>query len=331
MPKILIITDNLKTQINGVVTTFNQIEKQAEKNGYAIEFIDPSSFRNFSCPGYPEVKISIPWNIGKKILNSNPDYIHIATEGPIGVRARLWLNKKGWQYNTSYHTKFPEFLKEIYGIPESWTYAYVRWFHRDSAKVLTTTKTMVDDLKSHGFEGCLESWTRGVDKNDLKPTVEHVKNSSPNVLYAGRVSKEKNLESLLTLENKFSITVVGDGPDRTRLEKKYTNVNFVGYKKGSELADYYTKADVFAFPSCTDTFGIVMIEAISHGTPIAAYPVQGPIDVVEQGINGYLDTELSTAVALCLSLDRDSVQQSSKKWTWEECWRIFHANLIEKY
>jgi len=330
MPTILIITDNLKTQINGVVTTFNNIEKHAVKNGYNIKFIDPSDFKYFSCPGYPEVKIGIPRKIGSKIEKVNPDYIHIATEGPIGFAARLWLNKKGWKYNTSYHTKFPEFLKEIYYIPLSLTYAYVRWFHKDSIKVLTTTETMVEDLKNHGFKSCIESWTRGVDNKELNSSIKHVRNKIPKVLYVGRVSREKNLEKLLELENKFSITVVGAGPDRARLSKKYTNTKFVGYKQGKQLADYYALSDVFAFPSCTDTFGIVMIEAISLGTPVAAYPVQGPLDIIEPGINGYLDENLSTAITTCLSLDRDVVRQTSDKWNWNNCWDIFERNLVDK-
>jgi glycosyltransferase involved in cell wall biosynthesis len=328
--KILVITDNLPDQINGVVTTFKHLKKQAEKNGYQIEFIDPSQFPHFSAMGYPEVKISWPCGIGKKIKKIDPDYIHIATEGPLGLTARLWLDRQGWRYNTSYHTKFPEFLKEIYGIPLSWTYWYVRWFHKHSGRVLTTTKTMVDDLRLHGFNGDIKPWIRGVDRKELSPTVEHVKNPIPIVLYAGRVSKEKNLEKLLELSNKYHVIIVGDGPDRPRLEKAYPKAEFVGYKKGTGLANYYTQADVFAFPSLTDTFGIVMIESISQGTPVAAYPVQGPVDIIEQGVNGYVDQDLSTAISLCLSLDRSVVKESSTKWTWEECWNIFHANLVSK-
>jgi glycosyltransferase involved in cell wall biosynthesis len=330
MSKILVITDNLPDQVNGVVTTFKHLKRQAEKNGYQIEFIDPTGFPHCDALGYPEVKVSWPWGIGKKIKEINPDYIHIATEGPLGLAGRLWLDQQGWKYNTSYHTKFPEFLKEIYGIPLRWTYWYVRWFHKHSGRVLTTTKTMVNDLRSHGFNGDIKPWIRGVDRKELSPTVEHVKNSVPVVLYAGRVSKEKNLEKLLELSNKYHVIIVGDGPDRLRLEKIYLKAEFVGYKKGTELANYYARADVFAFPSCTDTFGIVMIEATSQGTPVAAYPVQGPLDIVEQGINGYLNQDLAIAIGLCLSLDRSAVKESSNKWTWEECWNIFHTNLISK-
>lgn len=328
--KILIITDNLRDQVNGVVTTFNNLEKQAHKNGYNVEFIDPSRFSHIGCPGYSEVKLSWPWGIGKMIRNSNPDYIHIATEGPIGVAASNYCWRKGLRYNTSYHTKFPEFLNKIYDIPMSWTYWYVKWFHKHSGKVLTTTQTMVNELKANGFNWEIIPWTRGVDRKHLMATVNHETNIVPMVLYAGRVSREKSLDDLCQLGNKYHIVIVGDGPDRIRLQQQYPLVEFVGYKKGTDLANYYVQADVFAFPSRVDTFGIVMIEAISLGTPVAAYPVTGPIDVIESGINGYMNDDLSTAIDLSLQLDRDTVKSSGEHWTWENCWNIFHKNLIKK-
>lgn len=331
MNKILVITDNVPGQVNGVVTTFRHLKNQAETNGYEMVFLDPTAFVHFSAPGYPEVKISIPWMIGKKIKSINPDFVHIATEGPVGLAARIWLDRQRQRYNTSYHTKFPEFLKQIYHVPTSWTYRYVRWFHKHSGRVLTTTSTMVCDLQANGFTGDIQPWTRGVDRSELSATVSHGHNPRPILLYTGRVSREKNLEKVLELSNQYTVVIVGDGPDRSRLETLYPAAHFVGYRKGSELANYYAKSDVFVFPSVTDTFGIVMIEAISLGTPIAAYPVPGPVDIVEQGVNGYLNNNLSIAVADCLSLDRNTVKQSSEKWTWEECWRIFHASLIEKY
>lgn len=319
------MTDNLPDQINGVVTTFKNLEDYATRDGYRIVYLDPRKFHHFNALGYPEVKISIPIGIGKAIEAIHADHIHIATEGPIGLAARLYLDRKKIRYNTSYHTKFPEFLKQIYGIPTSWTYRYVRWFHKHSGIVLTTTKTMVNDLRANGFDGDIIPWTRGVNRNNLQSNQSRTKSKIPRVLYVGRVSREKNLDALCKLTD-YYIRIVGDGPDRARLEKTYPHVKFLGYKSGTELANEYHSADVFAFPSKTDTFGIVIIEALSLGTPVAAYPVPGPIDILTPE-NGVMDKDLKTAINSALSLPRERVKKSSEVWTWEECWNIFKRNL----
>jgi len=324
---ILIITDNKRDQINGVVTTFKNIEALAAGDGYDIVYIDPGHFSHCPAPGYPEVVLSWPWGIGAKIQALDPDHIHIATEGPVGIAARLWLDWKGLKYNTSYHTKFPEFLKKIYGVPESLTYMFVRWFHKHSGRVLTTTQGMADDLTANGFSKVIP-WTRGVNREDLTPTGKRILNRDIVLLSVGRVSKEKGLEDLIPLQWEFDIVIVGDGPYRRELEQRMPNARFVGYKTGKELADYYQQADVFLFPSKTDTFGLVMIEAMSLGTPVAAYPVRGPLDVIEQNVTGVMNDNLYQAVKACLELDRDQVKSSSEKWSWENCWRIFRDNLI---
>lgn len=325
--KILIVTDNLKTQINGVVTTFSNIEKLALADGYEVHFIDPSVVCHIDFPGYPEVKLSSPF-IGKLIKKINPDYIHIATEGPLGLAAVIYCGIHNLRYNTSYHTKFPEYLKLTYGIPLFITYAYMKWFHSHSGIVLTTTKTMVEDLKNRGFKNNILPWTRGVDRDYLKASVSFEKSMTPVVLYVGRVSKEKGLDDLCKMQDKYTIQIVGDGPYRQHLEKTYKNVDFLGYLKGKDLANKFASADIFCFPSKTDTFGIVIIEALSQGTPVAAYPVPGPVDIIEQGINGYMSDDICYAIDKCLKLDRKVVLESSKKWTWEECWKIFKANLV---
>lgn len=328
--KILIISDNLPDQINGVVTTFNNIKKISESRGYSIHHISPMDFKYFSMPKYPEAKISIPFEIGKKIERINPDYIHIATEGPVGLMARIYCDNKDYKYNTSYHTKFPEYIEKIYGIPRNISYRYMRWFHKHSGKVLATTKSMVRELKENKFESDVISWTRGVDRNYLSSSLKRKKNTKPVVLYVGRVSKEKNLEVLCEMQNVFDVRIVGDGPNRKNLEQIYKNVKFLGYKKGTELADIYVSADVFCFPSKTDTFGIVLIEAMSLGTPVAAYPVAGPIDIVENGVTGFLGDNLIECVYKCLDLNNQIVIDNSKQWTWENCWDIFEKNLIKK-
>jgi glycosyltransferase involved in cell wall biosynthesis len=326
---ILIITDNLPEQINGVVTTYKNIEALAVLDGYRVVYLTPLEFLHVSSPGYREIKISIPWKIGKKIRAVAPDYIHIATEGPLGLYARFYLNQRNRRYNTAYHTKFPEGLKKIAGIPEPWTWSYVRWFHKHSGKVLTTTDSMVTELHEHGFDGDIISWTRGVDRTVFNP--EHRGNTvvnGPILLYVGRVSREKNLDDFCDLQfTNANKIIVGDGPYRTELEQRYPDINFVGYKTGADLARYYAMADVFVFPSKWETFGLVMIEAMACGTPVAAYPVQGPVDVIDEGVTGCMNDDLKQAVTDCLFLPRHKVWSGSHRWSWENAWHIFRDNL----
>ena len=329
---ILIVTDNLSDQINGVVTTYKNIEACALLDGYNVVYITPRDFRYFDCPGYNEVKIAYPRAMGKKIEAVGADYIHIATEGPIGLSARKYLSKHNLRYNTAYHTKFPEGLRALFGIPEAVTWPLVRWFHKHSGKVLTTTDSMVKELKEHGFDGELISWTRGVDRNIFSPILRDEWHGQEKVLVCvSRVSKEKNLEDFFKLDypNCHKI-MVGDGPMLETYKKQYPDVTFTGFKTGIELAKYYANADVFVFPSKWETFGIVMIEAMACGTPVAAYPVQGPKDVIDEGVTGFMENDLSTAVHRCLGLNRDKVFEGSKRWSWENAWKIFKDNLINK-
>ena len=327
---ILIVTDNLPEQINGVVTTYKNLEAQAVADGYNIVYLDPSRFPHINAPVYPEVKLSWVRKIGKKIKEIQPDHIHIATEGPVGLACRVWCDRKNLTYNTAYHTKFPEGIKKLLGVPEFITWAYVRWFHKHSGKVLTTTETMVNDLVDHGFDGTVIPWTRGVDRDIFNPSyrTETVVNH-PILVCVSRVSKEKNLDAFCELDYPNAMKImVGDGPYRKELEKKYPDVQFVGFKTGKELAKYYAMADVFVFPSRWETFGIVMIEAMACGTPVAAYPAAGPMDVIREGSTGFMEKDLSTAVYRCLGLDRDKVQEYSMEWSWEHCWKIFKDNLV---
>ena len=324
---ILVITDNVPDQINGVVTTFKNLEDCAHSDGYRVVYCDPGQFPNFACPGYPEVRLCWPHGISKKIKAVQPDFIHIATEGPVGLFARWWCERNNIPYNTSYHTDFPEFLKTMYRVPKSITYWYLRWFHKNSHRVLVTTKTIEQDLAAHGFERMVV-WTRGV-RRDLTPSQERCDRTQPMLLNVGRVSSEKGLAILAELEpTDYTLVIVGDGPYMQEARRLLPWAKFVGYKSGQELVDYYHNADVFVFPSQADTFGLVIIEAMAQGTPVAAFPVQGPVDIIEQGVNGYMDWDLDVAVRECLTLDRNQVKLSSNKWTWAECWRIFKENLV---
>jgi len=331
MKKILIITDNIHSeQINGVVTTFQNIEQHAIADGYTVEYIDPTHFKHCNAPGYSDVKLALPIGIGKKIKKSNPDHIHIATEGPIGLAANLWCWKNNYKFNTSYHSKWPEFIKKMYGIPEFLTYSYLRWFHNHSGIVLTTTDTIVNELKQHKFKSNIIAWTRGVDRSIFNSSQRDnsLNYKRPILLNVGRVSIEKGLEDYCSLQYKdCTKIVVGDGPIKNELEKKYPDVIWTGTKKGSELAYYYANADVFVFTSVTDTFGLVMIESIACGTPIVGYPVPGPLDIIDARV-GFIDTDLSAAIDRALLLNRTEVLEASYRWSWEECWRIFKTNLI---
>ena len=328
MKKILVITDNLPDQINGVVTTYKNLANTALENSYRLVFIDPTNFLHINCPGYSEIKLALPFNIGKLIASTDANYYHIATEGPLGLAARQYFTKHNIRYNTSYHTRFPEALKTFLNIPEQLTWRYIRWFHKHTGRCLTTTQTIASELKSQGINNVV-CWTRGVDTKLFNPQPRLAK-PYKTLLCVSRVSPEKNLEDFCSLQVPNTRKVlVGSGPHLSYLQQHYSDVEFVGMKTGSELASYYQQADVFVFPSRWDTFGIVMIEALACGVPIAAYPCNGPLDVVEVGINGYLDQDLNLAVKRCFSLNKANIYLSSRRWTWQGCWDIFHQNLVE--
>ena len=326
---ILIVTDNLPEQINGVVTTYKNIEACAVRDNYRVVYLDPRRFRYVDCPGYNEVKIAFPWKMGQIFEEINPDHIHIATEGPMGLCARQYLDKHNYRYNTAYHTKFPEGIRKLFGVPEVLTWPLVRWFHKHSGKVLTTTDSMVAELKEHGFDGELVSWTRGVDRDIFNPSQRTgTVVNGPILVCVSRVSKEKNLEAYFEMPYEGVKFMVGDGPMLEEYKIKYPDVKFVGAKRGQELAKYFAMADVFVFPSRWETFGLVMIEAMACGTPVAAYPCQGPLDVIDEGITGCMNEDLKSAVDAALLLNRNQVLEGSQRWTWERAWKIFRDNLV---
>jgi glycosyltransferase involved in cell wall biosynthesis len=328
--KILIITDNLPDQINGVVTTYKNIETMAILDGYTVDYINPSRFRYVDCPGYNEVKLTFPWRMGEEIKKIDPNYIHIATEGPLGLWARAYLAKHNIRHNTAYHTKFPEGLAKLFGIPESLTWRYVRWFHKHSGKVLTTTETMKRDLLAHKFDDNIVSWTRGVDREIFNPSHRHDNINGKYLLCVSRVSKEKNLEEFFKLNyHGYHKVMVGDGPMLETYKKQYPDVIFTGFKTGKPLAQYYANAEVFVFPSKWETFGIVMIEAMACGTPVAAFPCDGPKDVIDQAETGFMNENLADAVTACLQLNRDRVLKGSQRWSWDTAWQTFRDNLIK--
>ena len=324
MHKILIATDSFD-QVNGVSTTYRNILKHSSKKTYVVH---PGLFKwtNFSV--YPEVQFCTePLKAYKKIKEIAPTHIHIGTEGPIGLAARIYCKLNKIAYTTGYHTKFPEYLWKLLRIPEFLTYAYLKVFHNDSKAILVPSKSCQEELFKKGFNHVVV-WTRGVAKNLIshKP---FKKSKIPKIIYVGRVSKEKNLDPLCELENKFEITIVGEGPILNKLKDKYPKINFTGYRFGRNLADTYKEHDVFCFPSKTDTFGIVMIEALANGLPVAAYKVTGPVDIVEEGKTGYLGDNLEDNIRRCLKLNRKSIASNiNQQWTWDRCIQILHNHLL---
>jgi len=322
--KILIATDSFD-QVNGVSTTYRNILKHSSKKTYVVH---PGLFKwtNFSV--YPEVQFCTePLKAYNKIKQIAPTHIHIGTEGPIGLAARIYCKLNKIPYTTGYHTKFPEYLWKLLRIPEFLTYAYLKVFHNDSKAILVPSKSCQEELFKKGFNHVVV-WTRGVAKNLIshKP---FKKSKIPKIIYVGRVSKEKNLDPLCELENKFEITIVGEGPILNKLKDKYPKINFTGYRFGRNLADTYKEHDVFCFPSKTDTFGIVMIEALANGLPVAAYKVTGPVDIVEEGKTGYLGDNLEDNIRRCLKLNRKSIASNiNQQWTWDRCIQILHNHLL---
>lgn len=325
--KILIVTDTWAS-INGVATTLKATCDELILAGHNVVVIEPSLFRTVSLPGYQEVKISINlWKVAKIIRNFKPDAIHIATEGPLGWTARNYCNKRDIPYSTSYHTKFPEYLNLYYKIPKFIGYFVMKKFHSKSKSILVTTDAMKQELIQHGFKN-LVVWSRGVDRSifnscSRRPNVA----SKPILLCVSRASIEKGIDDFCKIETSGTKLFVGDGPYLNELKDKYKDVIFTGYKTGKQLAHYYANADVFVFPSRTDTFGVVMLESMACGTPVAAYPVTGPIDIIKNNVTGYLSQDLSIAINNCININRNIVEEHSQQYSWKDCTKIFEENL----
>lgn len=335
MSKILLITDAWKPQTNGVVTTLTNLVDQAKRKGDTIHVFHPGRCKiRFPMPGYREIKLGIvmPWTVRKLLKKRSWDHIHIATpEGPIGIAFARTCRKLGIPFSTSCHTKFAEFVNaRLPFISVDLGWKWMRHVYRDSTHILTTTESMVQELRNRGFKQDIRSWTRGVDRSIFFPVTKEQNDKSPLLVCVSRVSHEKGLDDFCSVQLPFPCTkvIVGDGPYRSKLEAKYPDVEFVGLKKGAELAKFYQHADVFVFPSKSDTFGVVIIEALACGTPVAAYPVTGPIDIITPGITGYLNNDLSVAIAQCLNIDRSVVLEHSLEFSWSNCYKQFVDILL---
>jgi glycosyltransferase involved in cell wall biosynthesis len=331
--RILLATDAWRPQVNGVVRTWETSLARLRELGHAIAVIEPNQFPGMPCPFYPEIRLCLP--LQKKIVQRvgvfRPDVIHIATEGPIGLAVRLFCRRRGLFFTTSYHTKFPEYLRELAYLPTGISYAFMRWFHRRSSAILVTTPSLEAELHRRGFAPPLRRWSRGVDLSLFHPRPATLFNDLPRpvLLYVGRVSKEKGIEDFLRLDTPGTKVIVGDGPIRERLAKQYPAAQSLGYRRGQALAECYASADLFVFPSKTDTFGLVMIEALASGLPVAAYPVVGPIDIVTDAKAGSLDEDLGRAVKRALrDGDREACARIGSGYTWEKCTEQLLGNFV---
>jgi glycosyltransferase involved in cell wall biosynthesis len=330
--KILLASDAWYPQINGVVRTLNRVRSELEAQGHVFDIVCPDQFRNFPCPSYPEIPLAILPGIGmaKRLEESAADAIHIATEGPIGLAVRNVCLQRGLPFTTSYHTRFPEYLSARLPVPVSWGYSFMRWFHRPSKAIMVATNSMKRELEVQGFENLVD-WTRGVDTALFRPDAPKALHGHnlprPIHLYVGRVAVEKNIKAFLDLKLAGSKVVVGDGPQRAALEAEYPDVFFVGAKEGEELASHYASGDVFVFPSRTDTFGLVILEAMASGLPVAAYPVPGPLDIVDGVGVGALNEDLGIAVGEAIKLPRERCREHALKYSWTACAEMFLKNL----
>jgi glycosyltransferase involved in cell wall biosynthesis len=327
--KILIVTDAWTPQINGVVRTITRTCEELTRLGHNVEVIGPDRFRTLPCPTYPEIRLSLfpSGKLHRFIEQSNPDAIHISTEGPLGLSARAWCLHNKFPFTTTFHTQFPEYVWLRTRIPLAVSYRFMRWFHSPAVVTMVATQTLHQRLTHWGFKN-LGMWSRGVNVELFRPADKnYLKVKRPLFMYMGRVAVEKNIEAFLKLDLPGSKCVVGGGPDLEMLRRKYPDAMFTGSKDNGELARHVAAADVFVFPSRTDTFGLVLIEALACGVPVAAFPVQGPIDVIENGVTGCLDEDLKQAAQNALKIDPERCREEALKYTWEACTRQFLGHL----
>ena len=319
--KIALVTDAWLPQMNGVVRTLTTIVAQLRRRGHEVEVISPDLFRSLACPSYPEIRLALTgrYKVARLLDRFRPDAIHIATEGPLGWAARRYCLRRKYPFTTAYHTQFPEYVARRTGLPASWIWPVIRRFHAPSRKVLVATETIREQLRGHGLAS-LHHWSRGVDLAtfvpDHPPPDLFFELQRPIQLYVGRVAVEKNIEAFLSNSHPGAKVVVGDGPALDRLRQAYPEAHFLGRRSGEALAACYAGADVFVFPSRTDTFGLVMIEALACGTPVSAYPVPGPLDVLSAG-SGAMAERIEQAIAEALTFDREECLSAGRAYSWE--------------
>jgi len=327
--RILVATDAWHPQINGVVRTLTTLAKAVRKRGPSIEFLTPDGFPSFELPTYPGMRCAIPGprEIARRIEAIAPDAIHIATEGPIGHMVRRFCVKRGLPFTTSYTTRFPEYISARLPIPESWSYGVLRWFHNASTVTMVSTNSMTADLESRGFTN-IGMWTRGVDTDLFHPDrAVDIGLARPIFMTVGRVAIEKNIDAFLSLDLPGSKAVIGRGPEEDRLRRQYPQAKFFGSLSDENLASHLAAADVFVFPSRTDTYGVVQLEALACGVPVAAFPVTGPLDVIADNPIGALNEDLRTACLDALKMSREACRDFALTRSWDNSAKQFIANV----
>ncbi len=329
--RLVIVTDAWHPQVNGVVRTLERTRQELLAMGHEVLIISPQSFFTVPCPTYPEIRLSLTTanGIAGKVESFKPDHIHIATEALLGMAARRYCLSRQLPFTTSYHTRFPEYVNARFPIPVSWTYAYLRRFHNSGLGCMVATKTLRRELEEHGFQR-LRDWSRGVDAELYHPRKRtDLGYGGPIQLYVGRVAVEKNIEAFLKINLSGTKIVVGDGPAREELENRFPEVKFLGAKFGNDLAEIYASADVFVFPSKTDTYGIVLLEALASGLPVAAYPVMGPIDVAGGHDDiAALDDDLEIAIKKALTCKRTDCRNFAEDRSWKKTAELFIENIL---
>jgi glycosyltransferase involved in cell wall biosynthesis len=327
--RILIVTDAWEPQVNGVVRTLKTTARELTRMNHEVKFLTPLEFRTLPCPTYPEIRLSLfpQSGVNARIREFDPDVLHIATEGPLGMAARRFALRHDFPFTTAYHTRFPEYVHARLRLPLSWSYAWLRRFHGASKGVMAPTQVVVDDLKANGFRN-VKLWSRGVDMDVFHPQASKRLDSKPPIfLYVGRVAVEKNVEAFLGLDLPGSKWVVGTGPALEGIRARYPGVNYLGLLDREELAKVYAAADVFVFPSKTDTFGLVLLEAMACGLPVAAYPVTGPRDVIGDSNAGVLNEDLRAACLGALNLRREDAVARAGLFTWRAATEQFLSHL----
>jgi glycosyltransferase involved in cell wall biosynthesis len=326
----MIVTDAWFPQTNGVVRTLAQTAACLGRFGHDVRMLTPRDFRNIACPTYPEIRLSLfpGRGVARAVAAFAPQCLHIATEGPLGITARRYCVRRGLRFTTSYHTQFPQYLRARFPIPLAVSYRALRWFHGAGVRCMVSTPTLQRDLESRGFKN-IATWRRGVDTDVFKPAPkDFLDMPRPVAAYVGRVAVEKNIDAFLSMSWHGSKIVIGDGPERARLQSQYPDAVFTGYQFGDSLARHLAAADVMVFPSRTDTFGLVNLEAMACGVPVAAYPVTGPIDVIEDGVTGALDADLAAAAVRALGVDPAACRTRALKSGWDISSREFENNLV---
>jgi glycosyltransferase involved in cell wall biosynthesis len=326
--RILVATDAWHPQVNGVVRTLTMMADAARNFGVEVSFLTPQSFRTVALPSYPDLRVALPYRakIARLIADARPDSIHIATEGPIGLLVRRYCRKHRLPFTTSFHTRFPEYISARMPVPESWIWAALRRFHSASQAVMAATPALAGELRSRGFRNVV-LWPRGVDASQFYPRPADLGLPRPVFICVGRVAVEKNLEAFLDLDLPGSKAIVGDGPELASLTRKYPEAVFLGARQGEALAEAYAAADVFVFPSRTDTFGLVLLEALASGLPVAAFPVAGPRDVIGTAPVGALNEDLREACLAALKISPQACLEFAATHTWEASARSFVENI----